>query len=62
MVQSIPSALIHSPGICCALVILPFPWLAFVRKPLTGGGAFVNSSRSGERRSFFNISLKNMNI
>ena len=47
MVQSIPSAPIHSPGICCALVILPFPWLAFVRKPLTGGGAFVNSSRSG---------------
>ena len=34
----------------------------FVRKPLPGGGAIVNSSRSSQRRSFFNISLKNMLI
>ena len=32
----------------------------FVRKPLAGGGEFVNFSRSGLSRSFFNISLKNM--
>ena len=32
----------------------------FVRKPLAGGGEFVIFSRSGESRSFFNISLKNM--
>ena len=34
----------------------------FVRKPLPEGGTFVNSSRSGSYRSFFNISLKNMPI
>ena len=33
-------------------------WWGFVTKPLPGGGAFVNSSRRGYRRSFFNISLK----
>ena len=34
----------------------------FVRKSVPEGGAFVNSSRSGYRRSFFSISHKNMSI
>ena len=33
-----------------------------VTKPLPGDEAFVNSSRRGQRRSFFKTSLKNMNI
>ena len=58
MAQSIPSVPIP-PGICRAFVIYHlFRLWGFDRKPLPGGGAFVNSSRSGLRRSLFNISFK----
>ena len=47
------------PGICH---LVGPPRGEFVRKSVPGGGAFVNSSRSGYRPSFFSISHKNMSI
>ena len=64
MAQPIPSALSPAPPPPPAFVghcHLVGPG-GGVRKPLAEGGAFVNSSRSGWYRSFFNISLKNASL
>ena len=61
--QSIPSVAIPPRSIFSGICHLVGPSGGeLVRKPLPGGGAFVNSSRRGSCRSFFSTSLKNMNI
>ena len=58
MAQSIPNVptpplLGHLSGICH---LVGLGGEEFFTKPLPGGGAFINSSRSGKHRFFFNIS------
>ena len=48
----------HPSGHLSGIVILSVLCRGFVRKPLPGSGAFVNSSSSGWCRPFFNISFK----
>ena len=54
MAQSIPN--VNTPHPCICHLVGP-GGEEFVIKPLPGGGAFINSSRSGYHRSFFNISI-----
>ena len=49
----------HSQGICQLFNILLVPVVGICQNTSARGWTFVNSSRSGLSRSFFNISLKN---